>query len=175
MITSSKYWRRDSKMIDCFALKSQVESCFRSIFAIMETNTKIPSGNTLPKLQRLYGKKAVSLLFSSGTSFFQYPFKIVTSSPSEQAKVPLRFMVSISKRNFKNATDRNRIKRQVREAWRTQKQPLIEVLVQQQKNLEVALIFTAKNILPSSEINSKIKRVITRLMQDHEVHNTTSG
>ncbi len=115
------------------------------------------------------------MLFSTGTSFFQYPFKIVTSSPSEQAKVPLRFMVSISKRNFKNATDRNRIKRQVREAWRTQKQPLFEVLVQQQKNLDVALIFTAKNILPSSEINNKIKRVITRLMQDHEVHNTTSG
>ncbi|MBS4061708.1 MAG: ribonuclease P protein component [Bacteroidetes bacterium] len=141
----------------------------------MDTDTKTPSGNKLPKLQRLHGKKAVSMLFSSGTSFFQYPFKIVTSSPTEPTKVPLRFMVSISKRNFKNATDRNRIKRQVREAWRTQKQPLDEVLIKQQKNLDVAFIFTSKNILPSSEINNKIKRVIERLKQDHEVHHTTSG
>lgn len=141
----------------------------------MEKTPEATYGNKLPKSQRLHGRKAMAFLFSSGKSFFQYPFKVITAVPAEPSEMYVRFMVTVSKRSFKNATDRNKIKRQVREAWRTQKQPLFEALKKENKNLDIALIFTPKNILPSSEIKNKIKRIIERLLNDHEVYNANSG
>jgi ribonuclease P protein component len=141
----------------------------------MEKTPEIYFDNKLPKAQRLHGRKAMSFLFTTGKSFFQYPFKVLTAIPAEPSEMHVRFLVTVSKRNFKRATDRNKIKRQVREAWRTQKQPLFEALKKEDKSLDIALIFTPKNILPSSEIKNKIKRIIERLLNDHEVYNANSG
>lgn len=128
-------------------------------------------GNKLTKWQRLYGKKTIGSLFESGSFFFQFPFKIVYSfSPEAVQGANLRFLISVSVRNFKHATDRNKIKRQTREAWRKNKFSLEMQLFESKLHLNVALIFTSKIILTTSEVETKVTKIIERLKQHHEVY-----
>lgn len=141
----------------------------------MEAAEKYKHSECLTRKMRLRGKSAVKALFESGSSFFQYPFKVVIGLDERKEIFPLRMLVSVSKRNFKNASDRNKIKRQTREAWRRQKGPLLDLLISTEKGLIVGLIFTSKNILASSEIDYKIKRILERLMHDYEIYKKPNG
>ena len=74
---------------------------------------------SLPKSERLYKKKDIQELFDKGSSFYLYPFRIFVQKQSEQNIHQVLF--SVSKKNFKKAVDRNRIKRRMREAYRLNK------------------------------------------------------
>ena len=73
-------------------------------------------------------------MFQGGESrsFTIFPLRVVFMAVEAQT-VPLSMMVSVSKRHFKHAVQRNRVKRLVREAWRLNKQPLADLLNAQQK------------------------------------------
>lgn len=125
----------------------------------------------LTKAMRLDGKKNVSRLFTSGTSFFCYPFKVVYFQHDDESAFRLRVLVSVSRRTFKNATDRNAIKRRSREAWRKNKNILLEYQNAKGTKLDVGLIYTAKTILDSNLIEDKIKQTIQRLLQRDNLDN----
>lgn len=118
----------------------------------------------LSKSMRLDGKKNVGRLFTSGTSFFCYPFKVVYFQHVDDTDSQLRVLVSASRRTFKNATDRNTIKRRVKEAWRKNKNALLEDQMTNGTALDVGLIYTAKTLLDSHFIEDKIKQTIQRLL-----------
>jgi len=123
-----------------------------------------------PKAERLHGHNAIANLFGNGKSFYYHPFKVVVVKTSTDENPPLRMLISVSKRKFKKAVDRNRTKRLCREAWRLQKNELLQQLSQQNIRLDVALIYTAGRILPFAEISRKIKVILQRLKEEHEVH-----
>ncbi|MCK9452493.1 MAG: ribonuclease P protein component [Bacteroidales bacterium] len=123
-----------------------------------------------PKAERLHGHNAIANLFSNGKSFYQHPFKVVVFEAVADENPPLRMLISVSKRNFKKAVDRNRTKRLCREAWRLQKSALNQHLASQNIRLDVALIYTAGRILPFADISRKIKVILQRLKEEHEVH-----
>ncbi|MDA3942524.1 MAG: ribonuclease P protein component [Bacteroidetes bacterium] len=125
----------------------------------------------LPKSERLHGHNTIEQLFSRGKSFYVYPFKVVVFQEVTNDNPPLRMLISVSRRRFKKAPDRNRIKRLCREAWRMQKSELIEKLSQNNNRKDVALIYTAGSILPFTEISQKIKVILLRLMDGYEDHN----
>lgn len=75
---------------------------------------------TYSKQERLISKKAISLLFKEGRSFFKYPYKLLFSVTSAEAQLP-KVLISIPKKNFKKAVDRNKLKRQTREIYRKNK------------------------------------------------------
>jgi len=124
----------------------------------------------LPKAERLHGHNAIASLFSNGKSFYAHPFKVVVFEDLADSNPPLRMLISVPKRKFKKAVDRNRIKRLCREAWRLQKNELIQFLFENKIRKDVALIYTAGRILPYAEISRKIKVVLQRLKEEHEVH-----
>ena len=83
-------------------------------------------------------------------------------------KVPVQILISVSKRNFKNATDRNRIKRLIRESYRKSKMTLYSTRNMSEKQLLIGLIYTAKTIMPYAEIESKIILILQRLIKQDE-------
>ncbi len=127
---------------------------------------------TFGKEERLRSKKQIDRLFVKGESFFVYPFKVIFLSvrggDSELPKV----LITVSKRNFKKAVDRNKLKRLIREAYRKNKAALLTSSEMNRHTLIVGLIYTGKTILPYAEIERKIILILQRLnMGDEE----TSG
>ena len=73
------------------------------------------------KEEKLKSKKLIELLFTEGKSISTYPLKLVYIKAGHNGKYPIQASVSVSKRKLKNATDRNRIKRLIREIYRKHK------------------------------------------------------
>ena len=74
----------------------------------------------------------------------------------------VQLLVSVSKRHFKHAVDRNRIKRQLREAYRQHKQLLADVLPADQQ-AALAFIWLSDNHLPSADIESRVVNLLHRI------------
>ena len=73
------------------------------------------------KIEKLKSQKLIEKLFSEGKSFAVYPLRLVYLQTSFEQPVKVKTGVSVSKRNFKTAVARNRIKRLMREAYRLNK------------------------------------------------------
>jgi ribonuclease P protein component len=74
---------------------------------------------------------------------------------------------SVSKRYFKKAVDRNRLKRQMREAYRLQQASIRETVQASQKSVHVFFIFTGKELLPYEQIYKSMTQCLLRL--DHKI------
>ena len=113
--------------------------------------------HTLPKEERLCSRKAIDELFGGGhKSVTAFPIRAVYMQ-GEQTGV--RIMVSVSKRYFKRAVKRNRIKRQLREAYRLQK----ELLQPLDGGLDIAFLWTSGEILPTEKVFQKMKNLLQRI------------
>lgn len=77
--------------------------------------------HTLGKLERLKSRKLIERLYLQGNSIKVFPLRMVYLSTEHGANFPTQAGFSVSKRKFKNAVDRNRLKRQLREAYRIHK------------------------------------------------------
>lgn len=77
----------------------------------------------------------------------------------------LQAAFSVSSRNFKKATDRNRIKRVMRESYRLQKNSLAEVLTAGQKKITVFIIYTGKEMPEYNMVFEKTGIIIKRLIK----------
>src|SRR5687767_2812315 len=97
---------------------------------------------TFRKQERLSGKKKIEELMEKGNSFSKFPFRVVWKEADNGVSPRAQIAISVSKRNFKKAVDRNRIKRQIREAYRTGKQPLYEHLEAKNKKIIFMVIYT---------------------------------
>jgi len=82
---------------------------------------------TYLKTEKLKSRKIIELLFSKGKSISKYPLRLVYIK-TDEVDEKLLFGVSVSKRNFKNAVDRNYFKRVLRECYRLNKHLLYDNL-----------------------------------------------
>ena len=73
----------------------------------------------------------------------------------------VRVMVSVSKRYFKRAVKRNRIKRQLREAYRLQK----DLLVPLPGGLDIAFLWTSGEMPPTDKVFQKMHNVLQRVRE----------
>lgn len=103
------------------------------------------------------------MLFGKGNSFSSFPFKVIWLP--ENKNEPLQIAVGVSSRNFKKATDRNRIKRLMREAWRLQKNKLQDHLQEQNKKLSVFILYVGKEVPEYELVFEKTGAIINRLIK----------
>lgn len=80
-----------------------------------------PPKFTFPKKEKLKGKKLIEQLFSEGKTTAHYPLRLIYLKTKLEDGAKIKVGVTASKRNFKSAVKRNRIKRLMREAYRLNK------------------------------------------------------
>jgi ribonuclease P protein component len=115
---------------------------------------------TFQKKERLHKEKLIQELFETGSSFFLFPFKVLSKNNPDAAFPVHQVLISVSKKNFKRAVDRNLIKRRVRESFRLNKN-----LLPSTPKLLIAYIYTAKEILTFAQIQERLIKTLTRF--DH--------
>lgn len=93
------------------------------------------------KTERLCGEIRTTRLFAEGKGFIVYPLRIVYLKSEFVEQSPVQILISVPKKKLKHATDRNRIKRLVREAYRLHKQELIQTALQKGVYLHIGIVF----------------------------------
>lgn len=115
---------------------------------------------TFKKSERLCSKKAFDFLFEKGNSYFSYPLKAVYSF-NEIASSDIQIAFTASKRNFKKAVSRNKIKRLLREVYRKNKHILNNR--KNFNNLQIVIIYTSKEILPFAVLEISLLKILNEL------------
>ncbi len=116
---------------------------------------------TYPKIEKLKSKTTIDLLFSKGASVSKYPLRLVYISGDFGENIPIKMGVSVSKKHFKNAVDRNYFKRVLRETYRLNKHLLLDNL-----NMPYAfmLLYQTKDRLSYEEINTKTIQLFEKFL-----------
>ncbi|MGC4040883.1 MAG: ribonuclease P protein component [Flavobacterium sp.] len=115
-----------------------------------------------PKEEKLKSKKIIDLLFSEGKSVSKYPLRLVYVAHDFEEGVPLKMGVSVSKKYFKKAVDRNYFKRVLRECYRLNKHLLTENL---DAKYGIMFFYQTKERLPYQEINEKTIQLFGKFAQ----------
>ena len=116
------------------------------------------------KKERLKNKIEIESLFSEGNRFFEYPFNVIWKLYSNSDST-LKMAVSVPKKKIPNATDRNKIKRLVREAFRKNKTIIQQPLEAKNVKLHLMLVYSQSSIISMSEIEDKISVTLQRLAE----------
>ena len=119
------------------------------------------------KKEHLVSKKMMEMLFSGGNakSMVAYPVRMVYMMVDEtDAEPPVQVMMSVSKRYFKHAVKRNRVKRQLRETYRHNKQVLWRALqLAGQKRMVMALMWMTSDLKTTAQVNTCVRDLLERL------------
>lgn len=133
--------------------------------------------NTLCKEERLHGRNAVEKLFkdAGSRSMVAFPVRVVyvLAPPQADTCVNTRMLVSVPKRQFKRAVKRNRVKRQVREAYRKHKHGLIEAVSRiGEQHLSLAFVWLDSKLYDTSVVEKKVEKLLLRIEEKLTQENT---
>ncbi|MCR5076494.1 MAG: ribonuclease P protein component [Prevotella sp.] len=135
----------------------------------------------LRKAERLCSRKLIDMLFGAGGSHAMtaFPLKVVyrlvDTEPSgvssladargkTSAEAKVQVMVSVPKKHFKRAVKRNRVKRQVREAYRKHKYAVIDKVGETAgKQLLVAFIWLSDELADSVTVEKRVLNLLERI------------
>ncbi len=120
---------------------------------------------TFNKQEKLKSRKLTKQLFAEGKSFLVFPIKVVYLSITEVVDFPIKIGVSASSKTFKNAVNRNRIKRVLKEQYRLNKLPLHEHIFSTKQQVAVFFIFIDKTLPQKGLVEKKMPIIINKLIQ----------
>ena len=124
---------------------------------------------TFKKEERLCSKTLIDRLFNGGKShsLAAFPLRVVyMEQEREDEKPQVQVLISVPKRCFKLAVKRNRVKRQIREAYRQQKYTLLDTLEKKPNSMMIlAFIWLDTNLHDSAEIYKKVGDLLTRITE----------
>jgi ribonuclease P protein component len=119
-------------------------------------------GYRFKKVERLTSKKRIAEIFSKGKSGFSYPIKIqYTVKSADQGTAHV--LISVPKRFFKKAVDRNHLKRLIREAYRQNKASLLEFAKEKSMRVDIAFIYVGKKVEPLAQVEKGVLKGIREI------------
>lgn len=124
--------------------------------------------HTFSKQERMTSRKLMEQLFAGGRrSMSAFPLRAVFMTVArEEGAAPVQVLISVSKRHFKRAVKRNRVKRQIREAYRLNKQILWEALAPKPTEaLALALLWQADDLRDTAEVERSLVSLLNRIAE----------
>jgi ribonuclease P protein component len=112
---------------------------------------------TLGKQERLKSKTLIGKLYKEGKSVKNFPLRLVYIQTEHTSKYPAQVGVSVPKRNFKRAVDRNRLKRLLRETYRKQKQIVYNTI---DKPYVYMISYIGKEEFTYAEVELKMEKLL---------------
>lgn len=116
---------------------------------------------TFKKEERLCNKRLIAALYRNGSSFLCYPFK-VSWMPVEAIEAPVQVVLSVAKKRYKRAVDRNLVKRRIREAYRLHKQQLLYDHLSNKKII-LSISYIGKEITEYAFMEKKMIKLLMQL------------
>ena len=123
---------------------------------------------TLTKEERICSKKLIEALFAGNgsRSMTSYPIRAVfLEQKSAEGEPPVQLLVSVPKRCFKRAVKRNRVKRQIREAFRRNTHVLADAVTGSGRSVAVALIWMSADLSATHLVETKVKDLLVRIKE----------
>lgn len=117
---------------------------------------------TLGKEERLKSKKLIERLYTEGESIKSFPLRMVFLQTEHTSAYPTQVGVSVPKRNFKKAVDRNRIKRLLREVYRKEKHMVYSEV---DKPYVYMISYLAKDEWKYVDLERKMKKLLTLFVE----------
>ncbi len=116
---------------------------------------------TLSKTERLNRRTLIERLFGGGgKSLPAFPLRAVYMQVEKEEFPSVSILISVPKKRFKRAVKRNRIKRQIREAYRKNKDILQVPLKESGKKIAVAFIWIDNELHESVKVEAKVKKLL---------------
>jgi len=124
--------------------------------------------NSFSKSEHLCGEKRITRLYSEGDAFIAYPLRVVFLIEPKNDIESSSVLVGVPKKRFKRAVKRNRLKRIMREAYRLNKQLIIEKLDEKHLQIHIAFNYVSDEVMDFPAIEKKMKISLQRLMDKIE-------
>lgn len=118
--------------------------------------------STYSKKEKLKGKKLIEHLFSEGNSVSSYPLRLIYKEVSFNDGSELKVGVSVSKRLFKRAVDRNHIKRLLRESIRLHKSEYFNNIA---THYALMILYIGKDIPTFSDTETNVMRLFKTFLK----------
>ena len=119
--------------------------------------------NTFPLKEHLKSKRVIEKLYAEGASVTSYPLRAVFLEQEEQEPTAA-ILISVAKRRFRHAVDRNLVKRRIREAYRTSKHPFVEALQVKGKKMAVAILYIDTRHNSTEFIKRKMEKLLAGII-----------
>ena len=120
--------------------------------------------NTFKKSERLCSRILMDHLFQGDNrTASSYPIRAVFLPVEEAVQKGVSILISVPKKRFHDAVDRNRVKRQIREAYRKNKHALVEQVAQSGKGLLVAFIYVSAEIESTEYVEKRVIRLLDKI------------
>jgi len=120
---------------------------------------------TFPKKEHLCGEIRVGKLYAEGKAFIVYPLRVVYKIAPQTGDVAVKVLVSVPKKRFKHAVDRNRIKRLMREAYRLNKIHLYQLAVEKGVEVQIAFNYVADVELDYETLSRKMTKALNQISE----------
>jgi ribonuclease P protein component len=121
---------------------------------------------TFLKNERLCGKTTIDNLFANGNSIKDSHFRLVWNTEEFDCEIIAQTLIVVPKKNIKNATNRNVLKRRIREAFRIYKPDLYTKIKSKKQQFAIAIVYQEQEILLYKVIEEKIKLILGRLNEE---------
>lgn len=120
---------------------------------------------TFRKRERMVSNLLIEALFDSGRSrsVSAFPLRAVFRTTERcEGSAPVLVLISVPKKRFRHAVDRNRVKRQIREAYRHHKE-LLWQQIPDDKMMLIGFVWLSDRHSPTAEVEKRIVSILQRI------------